>query len=109
MVQGRVHFAQVWSKRPSNIAAMANANASSTGFKAAPSGAAGIRRRKGLEVHNVNNMNPPLTSPMTPRTRLEKLKGSWRLKAATATLQIDRINIHRSSEPSCAPHKAATL
>jgi hypothetical protein len=54
-------------------------------------------------------MKPPLMRPITPSTRLEKLNGSWRLKAATATLQIDRIKIHSSSEPSCAPHSAATL
>ena len=53
-------------------------------------------------------MKPQLTSPITPSTRLEKLAGSWRLNAATATLQIDRIKIHSSSEPSCAPQSAAT-
>ena len=62
----------------------------------------------GFEVHKVNSMKPPLIRPITPSTRLEKVAGSWRLKAATATLQIDRIKIHSSSEPSCAPHTAAT-
>ena len=54
-------------------------------------------------------MKPALMSPITPSTRLEKVNGSPRLKAATARLQIDRIRIHSSSEPSCAPHRAATL
>ena len=54
-------------------------------------------------------MKPALMRPITPSTRLEKLEGSWRLNAATATLQIDRIKIHSSSEPSCAPQSAATL
>ncbi len=53
-------------------------------------------------------MKPELMSPMTPSTRLEKVNGSARLKAATATLQIERIKIHSSKEPSCAPHSAAT-
>ena len=43
-----------------------------------------------------------------PITRLEKLKGRPRLNAATATLQIDRINTQSSSEPSWAPQTAAT-
>ena len=87
---------------------MASAKSCNTGFRSAPSCAAGNSRVNGLEVHNVNNMNPALMTPMTPSTRLEKLKGSVRLKAATATLQIARIRIHNSSEPSCPPHSAAT-
>ena len=57
----------------------------------------------------MNSMKPALMRPITPSTRLEKVSGSWRLNAATATLQIDRIRIHSSSEPSCAPQSAATL
>src|ERR1022692_212175 len=67
-----------------------------------------MSRTNGLEVHSVNNMKPQLTSPITPSTRLAKVSGSWRLNAATAALQIDRIKIHSNSEPSCAPHTAAT-
>ena len=52
-------------------------------------------------------MKPALTSPITPSTRLEKVSGNCRLKAATARLQMDRIEIHRRSEPSCAPQSAA--
>ena len=55
----------------------------------------------------MNSIKPQLTKPITPSTRLAKLAGSWRLNAATATLQIDRIRIHSSSEPSCAPQSAA--
>src|ERR1700721_443253 len=88
---------------------MDSAKSCKMGFKSAPSEAAGIKRRNGFEVHKVKSMNPPLTRPITPSTRLEKLRGSCRLKAATATLQIDRIMIHSSSEPSCAPHRAVTL
>jgi len=79
------------------------------GIRSAPSAAAGINRKKGFEVHRVNSMKPLLISPITPSTRLEKLCGSWRLKAATATLQMERISIHNSSDPSCAPQSAATL
>ena len=56
----------------------------------------------------MNSMKPALMRPMTPSTRLEKLIGSCRLKAATARLQIDRIEIQSRSDPSCAPHSAAT-
>src|SRR3981081_3602158 len=88
---------------------IASAKSCKTGFKSAPSDAAGIKRMNGFDVHNVNNMKPPLIRPITPSTRLEKLKGSCRLKAATATLQIDKIKIPSMSEPACAPHRPATL
>ncbi len=32
----------------------------------------------GFEVHSVNSRKPKLTSPMTPSTRLEKLRGRER-------------------------------
>src|ERR1700722_3920465 len=85
-----------------------SAKSCSTGFKSAPSCAAGLKRRKGFEVHKVNSMKPELMRPMTPSTRLEKVKGSARLKAATATLQMERIRLHSSKESSCSPHSAAT-
>ncbi len=53
-------------------------------------------------------MKPALTKPSTPSTRLRNCVGSARLKAATASVQIASTSIHSSSEPSCAPHTAAT-
>jgi hypothetical protein len=44
-----------------------------------------------------------LIRPITPSTRLEKLCGSWRLKAATATLQIDRIRSTAAASPRARP------
>ncbi len=41
-------------------------------------------------------------------TRLAKLAGRLRLSIATASVHTARIQAHSNSEPSCAPHSAAT-
>jgi len=73
-----------------------------------PSGAAGIKRRKGFEVMSVNSRKPKLTAPSTPSTRAAKRRGRWLEPMVTASVQQASRKIQSSSEPSCAPQSAAT-
>ena len=83
------------------------AGSCSSGFRSAPSAAAGKSLRKGLEVSRMNSKKPMLTSPSTPRTRALSTCGSVRLASATAAVQLLRISCQRTSEPSWAPQMAA--
>ena len=87
---------------------IASAGSCSKGLRSDPSDADGIRRANGLEVKSVNEMKPTLISPSTPSTRARNATGSPPDSAATSSVQVARIRIHSSSEPSCAPHTAAT-
>ena len=55
----------------------------------------------------MNKRNPTLTNPITPRIRARIASGRWVEKNETATIQMLRMNIQRSSDPSCAPQMAA--
>ena len=55
----------------------------------------------------MKSAKPELMRPSTPSTRLVIVFGMLRLKATTATVQIDCTSNHSSSDPSCAPHTAA--
>ena len=46
--------------------------------------------------------------PSTPSTRARNAGGRLEEPAATASVQLDSIRIQSSSEPSWAPHTAAT-
>ena len=55
----------------------------------------------------MNKRNPTLTRPITPKMRARIASGRWVEKNETATIQILRMNIQSSNEPSCAPQMAA--
>ncbi len=78
-----------------------------SGFRSRPSRAAGISRSNGLETVNMNKRNPTLTRPITPKIRARIASGRWVERNETATIQMLRINIQSSNEPSCAPQMAA--
>ena len=78
------------------------------GLRSAPSAAAGSSRVNGLDVSSVKLEKPTPTRPSTPSTRARNAFGRLFENAATSSAQVARISIHSSSEPSCAPHTAAT-
>ncbi len=55
----------------------------------------------------MNKRNPTLIRPITPKMRARIASGRWVEKKETATIQMLRMNIQRSNEPSCAPQMAA--
>ena len=77
------------------------------GFRSLPSGAAGTRRRNGLDVNSRNSRKPTATSPITASTRASSTAGRLRERNVTAVAQPVSISTHSSSEPSCEPHVAA--
>ena len=78
----------------------------SRGFRSSPSTAEGINRPNGFEVKITNIRKPEETSPSTARVRARKSSGKFLLNSATAKVHRQRINSHRSNEPSCEPHTA---
>jgi len=78
----------------------------SSGFRSRPSGGAGSRRAKGLDVKAMKARKPAATRPSTPCTRAANTAGRSRLRAATAADQADSIHTHSSSEPSWPPQVA---
>ena len=70
------------------------------GFKSFPSNGIGHTRSNGLDVSKVNNKNPKLSNPSTPRTLTEKISGKVLLKQATLIVQQDKMSIHNNNEPS---------
>ena len=79
----------------------------SSGFRSRPSGAAGFRRRNGLDVNSRNTRKPIETRPITASTRASIGAGRLLERSATASAQPVSISTHSSSEPSCEPHVAA--
>ena len=55
----------------------------------------------------MNNRNPQLTVPITPRTRATVSSGRCRLKRATATVHAASMSTHSNMDPSCEPQVAA--
>ena len=56
----------------------------------------------------MKSRKPAATRPSTPSTRATMASGRWRERKDTATVQVESISIHSSSEPSCPPHTPAT-
>ena len=79
------------------------------GLRSLPSKAAGNIRSNGLDVNSINNKNPTLITPITPRTLATMSSGKCRLNTLTATDQEASINIHNNNDPSCEPQVAANL
>src|SRR5690606_7397629 len=86
---------------------MVRATSCSTGFRSTPSGSAGCRRSKGLEVASENSRKPALITPSTPSTRATKVRGSEEEQAATASVHTDSTNTQNSMLPSWLPQVAA--
>ena len=70
------------------------------GFKSAPLVGGGICLIKGFDVNIQNKMKPKLIIPANIKVQATNFLGREELKSANATIQIDRIIIHNSSEPS---------
>lgn len=79
-----------------------------TGLSSLPSSGIGDSRPNGLDVSSMKARKPSEISPKTASTRAAKRCGRCRLKAASSTVQVARMAIHNNSEPSWAPHTAAT-
>ena len=79
------------------------------GFKSAPLVGGGICLIKGFDVNIQNRMKPKLIIPANIKVHATNFLGREELKSANATIQIDKIIIHNSSEPSCAPQTADNL
>ena len=88
---------------------MTNPGSCNNGFKSRPSGGAGNKRSKGLEVIKINNKKPVDTKPKMPMTRATMAKGKVRENSATATVQPDSIRTQSNKEPSCPPQTDANL
>ena len=55
----------------------------------------------------MNNRNPQLTIPITPRTRATVSSGRCRLNRVTATVHAASMSTHSNMDPSCEPQVAA--
>ena len=55
---------------------------------------------KGFEVNKQNKRKPKLIIPANIRVHATNIRGKEELKNAKATIQIDKIIIHNSREPS---------
>ncbi|MCW0416647.1 hypothetical protein NB689_002401 [Xanthomonas sacchari] len=80
----------------------------STGLSSLPSRGIGDSRTNGLEVNRTKARKPLEISPSTPSTRAANASGKCLPLRASATVHRLRMAIHSSSEPSCAPHTAAS-
>ena len=70
------------------------------GLRSAPFEGGGICLMKGLEVNKQNKRNPKLIIPANINVHATNFLGREELKKANATIQIDKIIIHNSKEPS---------